>query len=304
MSPEFFLVLGLLLFAVSAATLFYAFGGGATGVARSLMLIEMQGVSADEVGKNELPARDRLLLPLLRATRGLGTRLSHGGEAARLAHQLDLAGNPAGWTVDRVLGAKGAALLLGAVVGMLFGGLSVKGLVFAAIGGALGLFLPDLLVYNQGAKRQQDLQRGLAEALDMLTVCVEAGLGFDAALMQVARSVNGPVAGEFARVLAEIQMGKGRGEAFASLGERTKVTEIQTFVTALVQADRLGLPIGSVLREQAKEMRVVRRQLAEEKAQKVPVKILFPMLFFIFPALFIVIMGPGAIRIVKAFSGV
>jgi tight adherence protein C len=137
----------------------------------------------------------------------------------------------------------------------------------------------------------------------MLTVCVEAGQGFDSSLLHVARSVEGPVAGEFARVLAEIQIGKSRGEAFSSLAARTKVPEVRTFVTALVQADRLGLPIGGVLREQSKQMRLVRRQRAEEKAQKVPVKILFPMLLCIFPALFIVIIGPGAIGMINTFSG-
>jgi tight adherence protein C len=139
---------------------------------------------------------------------------------------------------------------------------------------------PDTLVYNIGAKRQEVLRRGLADALDMLTV-----------------------AGEFARVLAEIQIGKSRGDAFSSLAARTKVPEVRTFVTALVQADRLGLPIGGVLREQSKQMRLVRRQRAEEKAQKVPVKILFPMLLCIFPALFIVIIGPGAIGMINTFSG-
>jgi tight adherence protein C len=139
--------------------------------------------------------------------------------------------------------------------------------------------------------------------LDMLTVCVEAGQGFDAAILQVARTVTGPIGGEFARVLSEIQIGKTRADAFASLGERTTAPELKNFVSTLVQADRLGLPVGSVLREQTKEMRIVRRQRAEEKAQKVTVKILFPLLLCIFPALFIVIIGPGAIQIVAAFSG-
>jgi len=133
-------------------------------------------------------------------------------------------------------------------------------------------------------------------------VCGEAGQGFDAAIMQVAKALKGPVAGEFARVLQEIQIGKPRGDAFSALAERTSVPEIKTFVTALVQADRLGLPIGKVLREQANQMRLIRRQRAEEKAQKVPIKILFPMLLCIFPALLIVIIGPGIIKMVAAFS--
>jgi tight adherence protein C len=220
-----------------------------------------------------------------------------------MTRRLDLAGNPGTWTAERIMGGKGAGLLIGAAVGLLFGGFAVRGVLFALAGGAAGFFLPDLLLYNLGLKRQEELRLGLADSLDMMTVCVEAGQGFDSALLQVARSVDGPVAGEFARVLSEIQIGKSRGEAFSSLAARTTVPEAKNFVSALVQADRLGLPIGSVLREQSNQMRLVRRQLAEEKAQKVPVKILFPMLFCIFPALFIVIIGPGAIKIMDAFSG-
>jgi tight adherence protein C len=277
--------------------------GTPTGAARSLALIE-HTVSQSEVGRNELPVLDRLVVPFYSNMKRLALRLSPTGTGDRLSHSLDLAGNPAGMAVERLLGFKGAGLLAGGLVGMFYGGMSLKGVLFGAIGGAVGFFIPDLLVYNTGAKRQEVLRRGLADALDMLTVCVEAGQGFDAALMQVARSVEGPVAGEFARVLAEIQIGKSRGDAFSSLSSRTKVTEIRTFVTALVQADRLGLPIGSVLREQSVQMRLIRRQRAEEQAQKVPVKILFPMLLFIFPALFIVVIGPGVIRMIAAFSGV
>jgi tight adherence protein C len=137
----------------------------------------------------------------------------------------------------------------------------------------------------------------------MLSVCVEAGQGFDAALLQVARNVDGPISGEFARVLSEIQIGKSRGEAFSSMGDRVTLPEVKNFITALVQADRLGLPIAGVLREQTVNMRLVRRQKAEEKAQKVTIKILFPLMFCILPALFIVIIGPGAIRMMQAFGG-
>jgi len=268
-----------------------------TGVARGLSMIE-HSVSSQDVGRNELPALDRLVTPFLSGMKGLALRLSPSGTGARLTRLLDLAGNPTGWTVERLLGFKGAGLLLGGLLGIFFGGLSLKGLLFGAAGATAGFMFPDLM----GAKRQEVLRRGLADALDMLTVCVEAGQGFDGAILHVARSVEGPVAGEFARVLAEIQIGKSRGDAFSSLSARTKVPEIRTFVTALVQADRLGLPIGSVLREQSVQMRLIRRQRAEEKAQKVPVKILFPMLLCIFPALFIVIIGPGAIQMINTFS--
>ena len=136
----------------------------------------------------------------------------------------------------------------------------------------------------------------------MLCVCVEAGRGFDSALIQVARNVKGPIAEEFARVIAEIQIGKPRIEAFMALSNRLRTTEVRNFVTALVQADKMGLPIAGVLREQTASMRMARRQRAEAKAQQVTVKILFPLLFCIFPVIFIIVLGPGAITMVEVFS--
>jgi tight adherence protein C len=275
--------------------------GTNTGVARSLAMIE-NAVSEEEVARNELPALDRLIVPIFAKLKGLAQRVSPSGTGDRLTRLLDLAGNPAGWSVERLLGFKGAGLLIGGLLGIFYGGVSLKGVLFGVLGVNAGFWAPDIMIYNIGSKRQQVLRRGLADALDMLTVCVEAGQGFDGAILQVAKSVEGPVAGEFARVLAEIQIGKSRSAAFSSLSARSKVPEIRTFVTALVQADRLGLPIGGVLREQSVQMRLIRRQRAEEQAQKVPVKILFPMLLCIFPALFIVIIGPGAIQMINTFS--
>jgi tight adherence protein C len=298
------LVFGAASVAAACVTLFLVVvlgGGTATGVARSLAMLE-NAVSHQDAGRNELPALDRIVVPFFSKMKGLALRVSPSGTGNRLTRLLDLAGNPAGWTLERLLGFKGAGLLLGGFLGVFLGSLSLKGVLYGALGAAAGFFLPDLIVMNIGAKRQEVLRSGLANALDMLTVCVEAGQGFDGAILHVARSVDGPVAGEFARVLAEIQIGKSRGEAFTSLSARTKVPEIRTFVTALVQADRLGLAIGSVLREQSVQMRLIRRQRAEEKAQKVPIKILFPMMLCIFPALFIVIIGPGAIQMIDTFS--
>jgi tight adherence protein C len=272
------------------------------GVARSLAIIERQ-ITHNEVGKDELPARDRLVTPVFDRFRRIGLVFSPRGTSDRLARMLDVAGNPPDWPVERVLGAKGVSMIVFAVIGLLMGGLSLTGVIVAVVAGAAGLFLPDLLLYNAGLKRQDQLRTGLADALDMLTVCMEAGQSFDGALLQVARSVEGPIAGEFARVLSEIQIGRTRGQAFQGMGERTTPPEVKTFVSAIVQADRLGLPVANVLREQAREMRLVRRQRAEEKAQKIPVKILFPMLFCIFPALLVVVIGPGTIRIMGMFGG-
>jgi tight adherence protein C len=294
---------GAVFMALMTLVLAFSLGSGqTTGVARSLAIIERQ-LDPHEVAREELPAMERLALPMLGQTRRLAQRLSPSGTTERIHRRLDLAGNPPAWTPERIMGAKGLGLFIGALLGLAIGHLSLRGLGYAAGGGAFMFFLPDILVYNMGLKRQNELRMGLANALDMLTVCVEAGQGFDAALLQVARSAEGPVAGEFARVLSEIQIGKSRGDAFSSLAQRTSVPEVKTFITSLVQADRLGLPIASVLREQSVQMRLIRRQLAEEKAQKVPVKILFPMLFCIFPALMIVVIGPGIMRMMDAFAG-
>jgi tight adherence protein C len=304
MGLQLVLLFGAASVAAALVTLFLVVvvgSGTTTGVARSLAMIE-NAVDSGEVARNELPALDRIIIPVFSRMKGLALRVSPSGTGDRLLRLLDLAGNPAAWTVERLLGFKGAGLLVGGFLGLFFGGLSLKGVFYCAVGAVVGFLLPDLMILNTGAKRQQVLRRGLADALDMLTVCVEAGQGFDGAILQVAKSVEGPVAGEFARVLAEIQIGKSRSAAFSSLSARTKVPEIRTFVTALVQADRLGLPIGGVLREQSVQMRLIRRQRAEEQAQKVPVKILFPMLLCIFPALFIVIIGPGAIQMINTFS--
>lgn len=283
---------------------FLAFNGTgeARGTARSLQMLQQRTISASESVRSDLATKDRLIVPLLDGFRGLGRRLSPSGTADKLAMRLDQAGNPGSWTVERILGAKGVGLIVGALLGLFFGGFTLNGLLYALLGAVAGFFLPDLLVYNAVLKRQESVMKGLANSLDMLTVCVEAGQGFDAALLQVARSTQGPLAGEFARVLSEIQIGSTRAQAFSALGERSRAPEVKTFVSALVQADRMGLPIGGVLREQAANMRLIRRQKAEEAAQKITVKILFPMLVCIFPALFIVIIGPGAIRMIEVFS--
>jgi tight adherence protein C len=156
------------------------------------------------------------------------------------------------------------------------------------------------LLYNAGLRRQQKIQRALPDSLDMLTVCMEAGLGFDAALAQVAQNTDGPLAAEFTRALQEMQIGQSRSDSLRALLTRTTVPELRVFVAALVQAGELGIPIAKVLREQAGEMRVRRRQRAEEQAQKVPVKIMFPLVVCLFPALMVVIIGPGILRIAHA----
>ncbi len=245
--------------------------------------------------------RERLLLPALEQMAQLGHRLSPSGTGERLQRQLDLAGNPGPWTLQRVLAAKAAGLLGAALLASWFcsstGAGGFRTVTVVLIGGAAGFFLPDLLVYNAGTKRQEAIQKGLADALDLLTISVESGLGFDAALVQVARNTDGPLAAEFFRTLQEMQIGKSRMDALRAMGERSTVPDLRTFLNSIVQADTLGIPIARVLREQSKEMRLKRRQRAEEKAMKVPVKVLFPTVVFILPVIFVIILGPAGISI-------
>jgi tight adherence protein C len=222
----------------------------------------------------------------------------------RLAWQLDFAGNPAAWPVERVVSAKGISLVAGIVAGAAFGFLWAgpsRALLCGVLGALVGFFGPDLMIQNIAQKRQEEIRLTLPDVLDTLTVSVEAGQGFDAALAQVSRNGKGPIVGETARVLQEMRIGKSRAEALRSMAARTTVAELKGFASAIVQSSELGVPVGQVLREQSREMRVRRRQRAEEQAQKVPIKLLFPTLFCLFPALFVVILGPGVLRMMGAF---
>ena len=228
----------------------------------------------------------------------LAVLLSPAGIATVMQRRLDVAGNPPGWSTDRMLAVKGLGLLTLGVLGALYGLHNPELLIVGGgLGAVIGFFLPDILLYNSGLKRQERIPRDLPDALDLLTICVEAGLGFDAALAQVARYSRGPLAAEFARALQEMQIGKSRTEAMRSMAERTTSPELRSFVSAMIQSADLGIPVAHVLREQAKEMRVRRRQRAESQAQKVPVKITFPLILCLFPALLVVILGPGVIQI-------
>jgi tight adherence protein C len=272
-----------------------------SGVARALATIDSHYTRHAPVDTE--PTRDAFAA-LPGWLRVLAVRLSPSGIGTTLQRRLDLAGNPSGWTPDRILAAKGLGLFILGGLGALYGVRTIGMLIVAGgVAATAGFFLPDVLLYNAGIKRQEKIQKALPDALDMLTVCVEAGLGFDAALAQVARNTTGPLAAEFSRVLQEIQIGKSRSLALRAMTERTTVPELRSFVSALVQAGELGITIADVLREQAKEMRLRRRQRAEEKAQKVPVKILFPLVFCLFPSMFIVILGPGALSIAQVLFG-
>jgi tight adherence protein C len=302
------LMIGLGLLAAAALVGGLAFIGESAeraGVSRSLAHIERRYAGGGLNPVDQASFAERVLAPALGRLGSLGTALTPAGAVARLQRQLDYLGNPPGWPVERVVAAKGVGLIVGAVGGLLFGlmlGGATATVLCGVLGGLFGFFIPDLMIYNNGTKRQQQIRLSLPDVLDTLTISVEAGQGFDAALSQVSRNGRGPMVGEAARVLQEMRIGKSRSEALRSMASRTTVSELKGFAAAVVQASDLGVPVAQVLREQAREMRLRRRQRAEEQAQKVPIKILFPTLFCLFPALFVVILGPGVLSIMASFS--
>jgi tight adherence protein C len=281
---------------------------GEVGVNRSLAVLEALTSAPKEMkGEIDAPFADRVLLPLLARAQGLARRLTPADANERIHQKIELAGNPPGWTADRVSSGKVvcffAALLLSllftVVLGMPF--LPTLGLVIAA--SVAGYMAPNFYLYQRAYDRSALMQKALPDAIDLLTISVESGLGFDAAIAQVARNTDGPLSEEFARMLQEMQIGRGRSDALRSMADRTNLRDLRGFVSAMVQADAFGIPVGQVLRVQSSEIRVKKRQWAEEQAQKVPVKILIPLIFCILPCLFIAVLGPAAITIMDNFSG-
>jgi tight adherence protein C len=226
------------------------------------------------------------------------------GYIGMLDHRLALAGRPPAWTIDKILIAK--PVLAG--VGTLLAGWWISadpGPMRFALGAFLVLLcflVPDLLLFSRGQERQQEMQNALADTLDQMTICVEAGLGFEAAMAKAATNGKGPLAEEFIRTLQDMSMGRTRKDAYLDFGNRTSSPDLRRFTRSVVQADSYGIAIAAVLRVQAAEMRLRRRQRAEETAMKIPVKVLFPLIFCILPVLFIVLLTPAALSITKLFT--
>lgn len=215
------------------------------------------------------------------------------------------AGRPKAWPLDRIIGLK----FLGALAAAAFALLIVvragtlQSLLLGLFMVVFVFFLPDLLLWNTGIKRRQAVQLELPDTLDQMSIAVEAGLGFDAALVRVARNGRGVLAPELIRTLQDIQLGQQRRVAYQNLSDRLQVPELRRFIRSVIQAEEHGIALSEVLHTQAKEQRVARRQRAERSAMEIPVKVVFPLILFLLPALIIVIMTPAAISIIEAFSG-
>ena len=276
------------------------------GLAWSVLTVDKQG----RLAATELLARGAVTVTVAATGKpgmleGVGRRLTPPAYVAFLDRLLALAGRPASMPLGKVLGSKLAIGLAGITVGIYLTAIGSTPLM--KLSGLfvlfLGYFIPDLLLYSKGQERQKVMQLELANTLDQMLISVEAGLGFEGAMARAGENGKGPLAEELVRTLQDMQVGRSRRESYTALAERTSIPELRSFVQAVVQADTYGIAISRVLRVQAKVMRVKRRQRAEEKAMKLPVMILFPLLFFIFPVLFIAILGPAVINTVVTFSG-
>jgi len=250
---------------------------------------------------------DRVLLPALHGLGELLAGVTPAGASAKIRTKLDMAGNPRGYDVLEYLGTKllSAVILIPAGVWVLLHVRSSPAVIAWGAGlliVATGIWLPDFVLQRIIEARQTAIRRSLPNVLDLLVVSVEAGIGFDGAVQKVVEKKTGPLEQELSRVLEQVRVGQSRAEALREMGRRTQVTDLISFVAAVTQAETMGISIARVLRTQANTARERRSQRAREASAKLPVKLLFPLVFFIFPSLFVVILGPGVIRFVELFK--
>jgi tight adherence protein C len=250
----------------------------------------------------------RVLLPALQTLSRPLARIAPDALIQETAHNLVRAGNPGHLTPMAFLAIKAAVLVLlpGAYATTLIGtsNLGLPQLLVLCLLVLLGLRGPDLWLRRKGEARMAIVNRALPDALDLMVICIEAGLGFDAALGRVADRMQGPLAEEIRRTMAEMSMGKRRREALKAMVARCPAPDLVSFVAVVSQADQTGVSVGNVLRVQADALRVKRRQRAQEEGHKAPLKMLFPLIFFILPATFAVILGPAALSVMDSFVGV
>ncbi|MGH2749418.1 MAG: type II secretion system F family protein [Actinomycetota bacterium] len=250
---------------------------------------------------------ERVITPVMEGLGRVMRRVTPLGMNDRIEQKLALAGSPARWDVERVVAFKllgaVAAVVLAAFVWLGSDASPVRTAVLSIFFAVLAFVAPDVVLAGMATRRREAIRKALPDTMDLLTISVEAGIGFDGALAQVVQKVPGELSAEIARMLQEIQLGESRVEAFKSLAGRTKVEELDSFVLAMIQADVFGVSVSKVLRAQAGELRTRRRQRAERKAMQVPVKVLFPTIFCVLPALLVVILGPAMIRIAGDLFG-
>jgi tight adherence protein C len=252
-----------------------------------------------------LPIAARVLAPAGKAVTDLARRLTPVGYVDGVRRKIVLAGNPPGYEVDRFLTFKllgVASVIVWIVLAAVFlGDHTLLAVCTVILASGVCIFGPDVVLDGQIKRRREEIERNLPDTLDLLVISVEAGLGFEQALERTAAAVPGPLSEESRRMLQETRMGASRADALRALDERTQVDDLSTFILAMLQADAFGVSISRILRGQADEIRIRRRQHAQELSQKAPVKMLFPLAVCIFPSIFVVVLLPAAIQIFKTF---
>jgi tight adherence protein C len=255
------------------------------------------------------PLTERVILPMARRFGEIVSRFTPQNALQSTAHKLELAGNPRGlepatfWAMRIIIAVAVAAFMLFIFnIGTLKWSLSRKVLVLAAFTG-LGFYMPEMLITSRIERRQKSVRKAMPDALDLLTICVEAGLGFDGAMQKVSEKWENELSLAFARVIREMQLGKLRREALKDMADRIGIPEMTSFVAAIIQSEQLGVSMAKVLRIQADQMRIKRRQLAEEAAHKAPIKMLVPMALLIFPSICITLMSPAVLMMMRSSLG-
>jgi tight adherence protein C len=299
-----FIVLAVLLLAAAA----YLLGEAVTAPARerqvSVRRAATYGKFRTALGERDKPFHDRVVDPAKEKLAGLVLKVHPKTTMDSVRVKLLAAGMGRTVTPTGFLAAKSAMGIGGLVLGAFFGGAVSGGagvLLFGAALGGIGFIGPDFVVGSRARKRRESIKAQLPDALDLLAVSVEAGLGFDGAISKLTDHMEGPLTEEFALTLNEIRIGEGRSEALKKLSERCDTPEVSGFTRAIIQADQLGISLGRILRVQATDSRLRRQAAAEEKAMKAPIKMLFPTVMFIFPAMFLVILGPAFLNLSKIF---
>jgi tight adherence protein C len=271
-------------------------------------LRQLDDYEVESVREKELlaPLKERAIAPVLSGLTDLGQRVTPQGYLAGVRQKLVAAGTGDQQSLDRFLAIRVITVVAAPIAAFVaYSRAPVDGagrLILTLIVAAVFIVGPDSILDRKVEDRKYEIRRKLPDVMDLLVISVEAGLGFEQALDRTVASVPGPLTDEFSRMLGEVRAGSTRADAMRALDARTDVPEIRSFVLAILQADTFGVSIGRVLRAQADEMRVKRRQLAQERAAKAPVKMLLPMVFCIFPSLFVIVLGPAAINIVDQFG--
>lgn len=265
-------------------------------------------VNLEEIELSQ-PFTERIIYPLARKMGEIAAKMTPQNALQNTAKKLELAGNPGRMEPSMILVLQfGAAVLFGGLLSLVFTVAKVKWplaqiMLIVAIFTFLGFYFPQLWLSSKISKRQKEVRRGMPDALDLLTICVEAGLGFDAAMSKVSEKWENELSLAFGRVIREIQLGKLRREAMRDMADRIGIPEMTSFVAAVIQSEQLGVSMAKVLRIQSDQMRIKRRQMAEEEAHKAPIKMLIPMAGLIFPSLMIVLLTPAGLKLFHSSLG-